>query len=70
MDQQELKGISAMATVASSLTLNSVLSTLHTLKVQNPDELQERYNQGVEDAINVIRVYSSVLTAERITRND
>ena len=70
MDEQELKGISAMATVASSLTLNSVLSTLHTLKVQNPDELQERYNQGVEDAINVIRVYTSVLTAERITRND
>lgn len=70
MEQQELKGISAMATVASSLTLNSVLSTLHTLKVQNPDELQERYNKGVEDAINVIRVYTSVLTAERITRND
>ena len=69
MDQQELKGISAMATVASSLTLNSVLSTLHTLKVQNPDELQERYNQGVEDAINVIRVYTSVLTAEQAKRN-
>lgn len=70
MEPQILTGISAMATVASSLTLNSVLSTLHTLKVQNPDELQERYNQGVEDAINVIRVYTSVLTAERITRND
>lgn len=67
--EQELKGISAMATVASNLTLNSVLSTLHTLKVQDPDELQQRYNQGVEDAINVIRVYTSVLTAEQAKRN-
>lgn len=69
MEQQELNGISAMATVASSLTLTSVLATLHTLKVQEPDELQERYNQGVEDAINVIRVYTSVLTAEQAKRN-
>lgn len=69
MDEQELKGISAMATVASSLTLTSVLATLHTLKVQDPDELQQRYNQGVEDAINVIRVYTSVLTAEQAKRN-
>jgi hypothetical protein len=41
-----------------------VLATLQTLKVQNPDELQERYNQGVEDTIQVIKVYQNVLTAE------
>jgi hypothetical protein len=69
MEQQELNGISAMATIASNLTLSSVLATLHTLKLQDPDELQERYNKGVEDAIQVIKVYTSVLTAEQAKRN-
>jgi hypothetical protein len=67
--EQDLKGITAMATVASNLTLASVLATLHTLQVSDPDELQERYNKGVKDCIDVIRVYTSVLTAEQAKRN-
>jgi hypothetical protein len=64
MSETEPQGLAAMYSIASHLTLTSVLATLHTLKVQNPDELQERYNQGVEDAIQVIKVYQNVLTAE------
>jgi hypothetical protein len=64
MSETELQGLAAMAGIASNLTLTSVLATLHTLKIQDPDELQERYNQGVEDTINVIKVYQNVLTAE------
>jgi hypothetical protein len=64
MSITEQNGIAAMAGVASNLTLTSVLATLHTLKVKDPDELQERYNQGVEDTIQVIKVYQNVLTAE------
>jgi hypothetical protein len=64
MNITEPNGITAMAGIASNLTLTSVLATLQTLKVQNPDELQERYNQGVEDTIQVIKVYQDVLAAE------
>ena len=64
MSITEMNGIAAMAGVASNLTLTSVLATLQTLKIQEPDELQERYNQGVEDTIQVIKVYQNVLTAE------
>ena len=64
MSETELQGLAAMAGIASNLTLTSVLATLHTLKIQEPDELQERYNQGVEDTIQVIKVYQNVLTAE------
>jgi hypothetical protein len=64
MSETEPQGLAAMAGVASNLTLTSVLATLHTLKIENPDELQERYNQGVQDTINVIKVYQNVLTAE------
>jgi hypothetical protein len=64
MSIAEQNGITAMAGIASNLTLSSVLATLYTLKVQNPDEFQERYNQGVEDTIQVIKVYQNVLAAE------
>jgi hypothetical protein len=64
MSITEQNGIAAMAGVASNLTLTSVLATLHTLKIDNPDELQELYNKGVEDTIQVIKVYQNVLTAE------
>lgn len=67
--EQELKGIASMATVASSLTLTSVLATLHTLKLQDPDELQKRYNEGIQDAISIIRTYQNVLQAEQAKRN-
>jgi hypothetical protein len=64
MSETEPQGLAAMAGIASNLTLTSVLSTLHTLKVQDPDEYQESYNQGIEGAIQVIKVYQNVLTAE------
>ena len=64
MSITEQNGIAAMAGVASNLTLTSVLATLQTLKVKDPDEYQESYNQGIEGAIQVIKVYQNVLTAE------
>ena len=64
MSETEPQGLAAMAGIASNLTLTSVLATLQTLKIQNPDELQEHYNQGVEATIQVIKVYQNVLTAE------
>jgi hypothetical protein len=62
---EELKGISAMASVASSLTLHSVLATLHTAKRPEETARDIAYNEGVEAAINVIEVYKMVLTGEQ-----
>jgi len=62
---EELKGISAMASVASSLTLHSVLATLHTAKRPEETARDIAYNEGVQAAINVIEVYKMVLTGEQ-----
>jgi hypothetical protein len=62
---EELKGISAMASVASSLTLHSVLATLHTAKRPEETARDIAYNEGVQAAINVIEVYKMVLTSEQ-----
>ncbi len=62
---EELKGISAMASVASSLTLHSVLATLHTAKRPEETARDIAYNEGVQAAINVIEVYKMVLSGEQ-----
>jgi type II secretory ATPase GspE/PulE/Tfp pilus assembly ATPase PilB-like protein len=65
---EELKGISAMASVASSLTLHSVLATLHTAKRPEETARDIAYNEGVQAAINVIEVYRMVLNGELTSR--
>jgi hypothetical protein len=62
---EELKGISAMASVASNLTLHSVLATLHTAKRPEETARDIAYNEGVQAAINVIEVYKMVLSGEQ-----
>jgi hypothetical protein len=62
---EELKGISAMASVASNLTLHSVLATLHTAKRPEETARDIAYNEGVQAAINVIEVYKMVLNGEQ-----
>jgi len=64
MSETEPQGLAAMAGIASNLTLTSVLSTLICLKQPGTGELQELYNKGVQDCIDVIKVYQDVLTAE------
>jgi hypothetical protein len=65
MEEQELRGISAMASTASNLTLQSVLATLYTAK-RPEDTLKDiAYNEGLQAAINVVEVYKMVLNGEQ-----
>jgi len=68
MDQQELRGLTAMATTASNLTLQSVLATLYAT-IKPEDTLADaKYNQGLRDAIQVVELYKIVLNAETKAR--
>jgi hypothetical protein len=60
----ELQGLQAMASVGSNLTLQSVLSTLHTIKKPEDTARDIAFNEGVQAAINVIEVYKIVLAKE------
>jgi len=64
MSETEPQGLAAMASIASNLTLTSVLATLQTLKQAEQNECAEWYNKGIKDCIDVIKVYQNVLTAE------
>jgi len=64
MSETEPQGLAAMAGIASNLTLTSVLSTLICLKQTEQNECADWYNKGINDCIDVIKVYQNVLTAE------
>jgi hypothetical protein len=69
MDEQELRGLTAMATTASNLTLQSVLATLNSAIKPEETLADAKYNQGLRDAIQVVQLYKVVLNAENTARS-
>ena len=61
-------GLRHLANTASNLTLSSILSTLTTSIRPEDDSINIAFNQGIREAIQVVKIYQNVIQAEMRAR--